>query len=52
MDLLSQKWFHMKDMLFLLLGMTNFPHFDVKKSRIKKFFFAHQEKPGKYDFKN
>ena len=32
--------------------MTNFPHFDVKKSIIKKFFLAHQEKPGKYDLKN
>ncbi len=32
--------------------MTNFPHFDVKKSIIKKFFLAHQEKFGKYDLKN
>ena len=32
--------------------MTNFPHFDVEKSIIKKFFLAHQEKFGKYDLKN
>ena len=32
--------------------MTNFPHFYVKKSIIKKFFLAHQEKFGKYDLKN
>ena len=32
--------------------MTNFPHFDVKKSIIKKFFLAHKERPGKYDLKN
>ena len=42
----------MKDMLFLLYGFTNFPHFDVKKSKIKKFFLAHQEKFGKYDLQN
>lgn len=32
--------------------MTNIPHFDVKKSIIKKFFLAHQEKFGKYDLQN
>ena len=32
--------------------MTNFPHFYVTKSMIKKFFLAHQEKFGKYDLKN
>ena len=32
--------------------MTNFPHFDVEKSIIKKFFLAYEEKFGKYDLKN
>ena len=32
--------------------MTNIPHFDVKKSTIKKLFLAHQEKFGKYDLQN
>ena len=32
--------------------MTNIPHFDVKKSIIKKFFLVHQEKFGKYDLQN
>ena len=40
MDLLSQEWSHLKDkdMLLLLLEMSNFPHFE--KSLRRKFFLV------------
>ena len=34
------------------IGNDQYPSFDVKKSIIKKFFLAHQEKFGKYDLQN
>ena len=36
----SVDWSHLKHMLVIFLGMSNFPHFDIKKSLIKEFFIC------------
>ena len=51
MDLLSQEWSHLKHMLAILLTISNFPSFNVKKSLRMKIFLAQPVRTGKYYLK-
>ena len=37
MDLFSQEWSHLKDMLSVLLTMSNFPYFNAQRTLRNKF---------------
>ena len=48
MDLLSQEWSHLKDMLSVLVTMSNFPHFNAQRTLRNKFFLSFPKRTTKY----
>ena len=48
MDLLSQERSHLKDMLFVLLTMSNFPHFYAQRTLRNKFSLSFPKMTTKY----